>query len=71
MTSRATPEPGRSKVTLHLDRTGGFYVEVEDAPVGGMLDRVYPDYGSARSYAGTLSSANAWPLVDLVARAAA
>lgn len=59
------------KITLHLDRMGDFYVEVEDAPVGEMLDRVYPDYVGARSYARMLSSSNSWPLVDLVARAAA
>lgn len=64
-------EPGHSKVTLHLDRMGDFYVEVENAPIGEMLDRVYPDYVSARSYAWMLSSSHSWPLVDLVARAAA
>lgn len=66
-----SPEPPNGTVRLWLDRWGDFIVQCNPHPPGERLDRIFAFYPDAIEYADMLAKANAWQLVDEVAKAAA
>jgi hypothetical protein len=60
--ARVAPE---HRITIELEPFGyGFDVRVLPPPAGIGHDREFRDLVEARSYAGTLSRATGWPIVD-------
>lgn len=60
----ARPTPAH-RIAIELEPFGyGFGVRVLPPPAGIGHDREFRDLVEARSYAGTLSRATGWPIVD-------